>query len=113
MENKNFNESLGIDEKNANQQSKIQPQAPSGVYDYFAFRKLISLTFIQIIYFLGLVGITIFGFILIVDGNSFEFTIGIGILTLGNVIWRVMCEGLIIIFRLASSVSKIETNCQK
>jgi hypothetical protein len=82
--------------------------------DFFSFRKFISLTFIQIIYVLGAIAITIAGFVSLYKASEARYGAemlalsGLGIIILGNILWRVICEAWILFFRLASSVSNIE-----
>jgi hypothetical protein len=111
----NINESLGINEENKSNEQNTS----SGFSDYFSFRKMISLTFIQIIYVIGIIAIIIAGIRMISEGSNSRYggeemiLGGIGILTLGNIVWRVICEAWILFFRIAASVSNIEKNCKK
>ena len=111
----NINESLGINEENKSNEKNTS----SGFSDYFSFRKMISSTFIQIIYVIGLLAIIIASIKLIKEGNDMRrggdqmVLGGIALLTIGNIFWRGICEAWILFFRIANSVSNIEKNCRK
>jgi len=87
--------------------------------DFISFREFISLAFIQVIYGLGAVLISIYGIVVLSGGQSFmmggqsEPLLGIGIIFLGNILWRLVCEAWILFFRLADSVSNIEAKVNK
>lgn len=83
--------------------------------DFISFRKFISLTFIQVLYVIGAVVITIAGIVFLVQAvdsrHAGELTLsGLGLLVVGNLLWRVICEAWILFFRLASSVGNIENS---
>lgn len=77
---------------------------------YFNFKSLVSLWLIKVLYAVGLIVITIGS---IIQMFSSQFLIGLGGLVLGNLLWRVVCEGLVIGFRIAGSLSNIEKNTAK
>ena len=86
--------------------------------DFISFRKFISLTFIQVSYILGAIAITIAGIGFLVQAvdsrNAGELTLsGLGLLVIGNLLWRVICEAWILFFRLAASVGNIENQVKK
>jgi len=81
--------------------------------DFISFRKFISLTFIEIVYALGAIATTIAGIVFLVQAvdsrSAGELVLsGLGLITVGNLLWRVICEAWILFFRLADSVSNIE-----
>ena len=39
------------------------------------------------------------------DSNS--ILIGIGIIVLGNILWRIICEGIIVIFKIFEELNQI------
>jgi hypothetical protein len=91
----------------------MKNQKTTSFNDFISFRKFISLTFIQVIYVIGALAVTIAGIVFIVLAfdyrlNEEDLLAGIGLIILGNLIWRVICEAWILFFRLASSVGNIE-----
>ncbi len=94
---------------------------------FFSFRTMISPTVIKIIYVLGMIGITIGGIVMIemalhVTGLSSEklnilgkqlsfnkqLLIGIALIVLGNLMWRLICEGWILLFWMRDVLGSIE-----
>lgn len=71
---------------------------------FFSFRRMISSTLIQILYVLGAIGITIAGVIPILWALAAREWGGLlwggGILILGNLLWRVLCELGIVVFSI-------------
>ncbi len=84
--------------------------------DFLAFRKMITPTIIQIIFWLGVLVCVIVAFGAIVGGSAMSGTgmggplYGLLILVLGPVLVRVYCELLIVLFRIYDSLSAIERN---
>ena len=104
----NANESLDINK------NKSKKNTSSGFADYFSFQKMISVTFFQVIYKIGLIIITLAGIGLIWQGIYDKLVGpslmlgGIALLLIGNIIWRVICEAWIVFFRIADLLSNIE-----
>lgn len=73
--------------------------------DYFNFRKMVSSLLIKLIYIIGLISITVYGFYLVFNEQLVN---GLLTLILGNIIWRVTCEGIIIIFSIHDRLASIE-----
>ena len=71
-----------------------------------------SRSLIQIIYILGALGLSIYGIMLIVkaaNSNSGGLgATGLGILLLGNLIWRIICEAWILLFNIHDVLVSIE-----
>jgi len=67
---------------------------------------MFSSTLIKIIYVLGMLSVTIAGIVMVVGAaryinyNPLPFFIGIAIIILGNLIWRILCEGWILLFSM-------------
>ncbi len=109
-----FNESIITNKAN-------KLNGSNGFSDFFSFRKMISSTFIQIIYVIGAIAIIIVSIAMIIGDVNGSYTSdgiesawgGVLLLTLGNIIWRVLCEAWIIFFRIAEDISKIEKSCKK
>ena len=74
---------------------------------------MVSRTLIQIIYILGALGLSIFGIISIVkgieeSGSGEQVISGLGIILLGNLIWRITCEAWILLFNIHDVLVSIE-----
>lgn len=79
------------------------------MFDYFSFKKIISSLLIKLLHLIGLLSITVYGFYLMYQG---EFVQGLLTLLVGNLIWRILCEGMIIIFSIHERLVSIEINSQ-
>jgi len=81
--------------------------------DILAFRRMITPIIIQIVFWIGIVGILVLGIAAIVDGISNEsdvgevIVVGVLILILGPIIWRVFCEILILTFRIIETLADL------
>jgi len=82
----------------------LEPQHESG--GFLSFENMISPLLIKTIYFLCMIGITVFSIIWILKGVSKEnldikqILIGTGILVIGNIVWRIVCEAFILTFSI-------------
>lgn len=95
---------------------------PWGEEDSFlSFRRMISPSLIVLLYVLGAIGITIAGFLTIIDAVEARRSVwggpgvmwtgilsGIAIIVLGNLLWRVFCEGLIVLFSIHDLLDSID-----
>ena len=87
---------------------------------FFSFQKMISGTLIKILYVIGLIIITIGGIVMIAQGSDMyrggeAFVLGgIALIIFGNILWRIICEGWIIIFSLHETTVSIlkELKCK-
>jgi DNA-directed RNA polymerase subunit RPC12/RpoP len=81
---------------------------------FFSFRTMVSRILIQIIYILGALGLSIYGIIIIGQATQQEYgsggkiVTGLCILTLGNLIWRIICEAWILLFNIHDVLVSIE-----
>jgi hypothetical protein len=81
--------------------------------DFLTFRRMITPIIIQIVFWIGIISILVFGILAIVDGVSDESDVGevilggILILIIGPLIWRVFCEILILTFRIIETFSDL------
>jgi len=81
---------------------------------FFSFRTMVSRTLIQIIYILGMIAFSIGGISIIVQavnsryGSGENFMMGLGVLILGNLIWRIICEAWILLFNIHDVLVSIE-----
>ena len=73
---------------------------------FWSFDKMISGTLIKILYWLGVIGIIITGALMFQDDDT--ILLGIGLIIVGNLIWRIVCEGIIIIFKIFEKLNLIE-----
>lgn len=75
--------------------------------DFFAFRTMISGFVIQIVFVLGLIAIVIGS---IGAFANDQVPAGVLILVVGTLYWRILCEVLIVVFRMNSSLEVIKDN---
>ena len=75
--------------------------------DFFAFRTMISATVIQVVFVFGLIGIVIAASGAIANDQA---AVGILLLVFGGLYWRIICEFIIVIFRMNSSLAAIRAN---
>lgn len=94
---------------------KIESEAKQTASEsgFFSFQKMISVTLIKILYALGMIIIIIGGIVMIAQGsdtyrNGDALVIGgIALIIFGNIFWRIICEGWIIIFSLHETTASI------
>lgn len=72
--------------------------------EFLAFKKMVTPVIIQVIFWIGIIAIVIGGL-----GAMFQkgFFMGLLILILGPIGWRVYCEILIVIFRIHDNLAAI------
>ena len=75
--------------------------------DFFAFRTMITGSVIQVVFVLGLIGIVIGSIGAIANDQA---AAGLLILIFGGFYWRILCELLIVVFRMNSSLNAIRQN---
>ena len=81
--------------------------------DFFGFRKMISTGFIKAVYAVGAAILTFGGLIMILFGSSVDSSslkIGVLAVTVGNLAWRMICEGVIVFYRIHDTLESI--NCK-
>ena len=80
--------------------------------DFLSFDKMISDKLIKILYIIGLIVINISGFILLINGFKDKeirlIFIAIICYTFVNLIWRIICENMIIFFKIFEKINEIE-----
>ena len=74
--------------------------------DYLAFRRMITPAFIQIIFWIAVVGVIIGGIVAISNGSTGG---GIALIILGPLVVRIYAELLIVIFRINENVFAIRS----
>ena len=80
---------------------------------YFSFERMITTTFVKVVYFLGFLAITAAGVALAVwAGMQLNdaridrvlgwryVAAGVGLVVIGNVVWRVFCELWVVLFEI-------------
>lgn len=77
--------------------------------DFFGFRKMVSSTLIKFIYIVGMIFLTIAG-IYMLFGNVL---LGLGIIIIGNLLWRVVCEGWIVLFSIHDILGSVERSLKE
>ena len=77
--------------------------------EFLSFEKMISTTIIRIIYILGVIALVIGGIAGIAQGDE-AVLIGLGVIIIGNLVWRVICEGWIILFSIHDLLASINEN---
>ena len=89
---------------------------------YFSFQKLITPRFVKFIYVVGLMAVTAGGIGLAIGAGLglrsatlptrmgvYYIAIGAGVVILGNLVWRVLCEIWIVLFNIHSLLGSIES----
>jgi hypothetical protein len=96
--------------------SKTQPTSNSGngtVAEYFSFEKMVTPTIIKLVYVIGAAGLTIAGGLMIATNtkdtnvNSLGAASGLLLATVGNLVWRILCEHSILYFRMHEALTSI------
>ena len=82
--------------------------------DILAFRKMITPIIIQIMFWIGIIGILILGLVAIIDGVSGEsdggaVLLGVLFIIFGPMIWRAFFEIMILIFRIIERLANLLT----
>ncbi len=86
--------------------------------EYFAFRELVTPQLIKVLYIVGACFITAAGLLSILSPETLnEYEVGpilprvggILVLLVGNLVWRMMCEGAILLFSLHELLVSIDT----
>ncbi len=89
--------------------------------EYFAFRELVTPQLIKVVYIVGACFITAAGLLSILSPetlNEYEAgpiltrVGGILVLLVGNLVWRMMCEGAILLFSLHELLVSIDTRAR-
>jgi tetratricopeptide (TPR) repeat protein len=76
---------------------------------FFSFRTLITPDIVKILYVLGFIALTIVGFVMMVNYyETYELFIGLGVILVGNILWRLLCEGIILMFNVHEILDSIE-----
>ena len=87
---------------------------------YFAFERMITPGFVKVVYFLGFIALTAAGIALavwagmqlsdatIVRALGWRYVAsGVGLLVVGNIVWRVFCELWVVLFGIHSELVSV------
>jgi hypothetical protein len=87
---------------------------------YFSFERMITTTFVKVIYFLGFLAITAGGVALAVwAGMQLNdaridrvlgwryVAAGVGLVVIGNIVWRVFCELWVVLFEIHNELVSV------
>lgn len=85
----------------------------SNLKSFLSFERMVSFKIIQFIYIIGNFAIILMSLIFMFRGSFSSFISGLFLLILGSLLWRVFCEGSIILFRINETLTKIEKNTIK
>ena len=83
--------------------------------DFISFRKMITPTIVQVLFWVGVAGSVIFGLFAIGSsfgryGGGFLFLYGLIVLIVGPVLTRIYCELLILFFRMYDTLIEIKNS---
>jgi hypothetical protein len=83
--------------------------------DFISFRKMITPTIVQVLFWVGVAGSVIFGLFTIVSsfsryGGGFLFLYGLLIIIMGPILTRIYCELLILFFRMYDTLIEIKNS---
>lgn len=67
---------------------------------FFSFRRMWTPTLIQIVYVLGIISMIIYFVVSIIDRGIVGLLTGVVMLAFGNLLWRVICEGIVVAFSI-------------
>jgi len=77
--------------------------------DFFAFRRMLSASIVRILYVLGMVALTFIGVVLLLSVNEPLVSMGgFLLITVGNLIWRLLCESMILAFSMHELLASID-----
>jgi hypothetical protein len=81
--------------------------------DFFAFRKMITPTIIQIIFWIGVVLSVLFGLGIMFQGSLGAFIVGLSYVIAGPIVVRIYCELIILLFRIYDVLNDIKSNTNR
>jgi hypothetical protein len=100
------------------QTTHAQP-VEGGIGDFFSFRTMISTALVKVLYVLDLIGITASGIVMIIratqerQASGEQILVGVAVIVLGNLLWRLVCEGSIVLFSIHDILGSIEREMKK
>ncbi len=82
--------------------------------DFLSFRKMITPVIIQIIFWIGVAAAIIGGIVVLVTGDEVGTRLfGLLYIILGPLYWRVVCEIVILFFRMNETLTDIKNNTER
>ena len=84
--------------------------------EFLSFKKLITYVIIKIVYLLGVFVIVLYSLFTIfrAPGNFIgfliNFAIGILMIIFGNILWRIMCEIVLVVFNILGELKKLNNS---
>jgi hypothetical protein len=83
--------------------------------DFLSFRRMITPIIIQIIFWIGVIGVVIGGIVVIATAHdeAGQIVYGIFLMILGPLWVRIWCELLILFFRMNETLTEIKNNTKK
>jgi len=72
----------------------------------------VSTVIVKFVYILGVIVFTISGLAIFFRGGI-GILLGLGIIVIGNLLWRIACEGWVILFNIHDLLGSIEKNLTK
>jgi hypothetical protein len=96
---------------------------PFTVQSFLSFENLLSARLIRVVYFLGIIGCVVAWVVQLFAAlgmMNFSFMSGVGLLLvatlgaiLGLLLWRVICESLIVVFGIYDRLGEIRDNTRR
>jgi hypothetical protein len=92
--------------------SDLPAASSGGLGDFFAFRTMVSHGLLKVVYLLGFLALTLSAVLSGLNGAN-GYLNGLLILVVGNVLWRVFCEWLILFFSMHERLASIERELRR
>jgi hypothetical protein len=88
----------------------IEADQESSLESFLSFRTLITPTMVKVLYVAGVLFVTLAGMFSIFTRESTPQSqlVGIIIIVLGNILWRVICEGMILFYSIHDILASME-----
>ncbi len=80
--------------------------------DFVNFRYMLGTALFKYVYIIGAIVVTIFGIAMVFQGG-FDTLLGFGLLTLGNLLWRVCCETWFLLISIHDILGSVEKKLTK
>jgi len=103
-----FSKALKTENKEDDKPLYRTKKSDKDIGGFFSFRFMISTQLIKLIYVLGILALIVLGWNYINKGYEEFQLIGWGIIILGNLVWRIVCEGWILLFSIHDILGSIE-----
>ncbi len=78
--------------------------------DFLTFRRMITPVFVQLLFWLGVLGSAVGGIGLLATAEGQMKLAGAASLILGPIVWRLLCETLILGFQIQNTLADIRSN---